>query len=302
VATTTTAADGTFSLGALPAGDYKVVVTPPAGYDLNASPPQLTVRDGVLRDVGTITLVGKTQPVEVTVVGGDGQPADGVQVTLDAGGGTGVTLGPTTTGADGQVTFTDVVPGTYTARVEPAGTRGGGEVTGIDVVPSDDTNPIEVTITLDEGVLEVSVTFDPVGAQTDVDVTITPDGSTTAITTLVTNGGPESVILPSGDYTVSYSAPGYVTPQDDEVTVTKGKTVAATAELVQFGTITINVTPSDATVTINGDLVDPATFGMAVEYPPDQYEIEATKNGETDEETITLQPGGSETVVLDVNP
>ena len=132
VGTDTTDANGNYGFANLPAGDYTVVVTPPAGFD------QTFDLDGTLDDQHALTLgAGDTRTdVDFGYRGNgsigdrvwDDENGDGVQdagengingVTvelLDAGG---VVIDTQVTSGDGNYAFTDLPPGDYTVRVTP---------------------------------------------------------------------------------------------------------------------------------------------------------------------------------------
>ncbi|MEZ5145347.1 MAG: SdrD B-like domain-containing protein [Acidimicrobiales bacterium] len=136
VATTTTDATGTYGFSDLPPGSYRVVVTPPSGFD-PTTPPVIPVALSA-GQVVTDADVGLTSTPVATGSIGDrvwsdtdrdgvqdpGEPGlNGVTVTLlRDGDGDGVyetTVATTTTAGDGNYLFGKVVPGSYRVVVTP---------------------------------------------------------------------------------------------------------------------------------------------------------------------------------------
>ncbi len=118
-ASTTTADDGTYSIG-VPPGEHTVEVSAP-GYE--TATESVTVGDdgAVVLDVPLVPAERASVTVSVTESGpsgpdGSGDPVVGAEVTL-----TGPTEASATTGDDGLVEFTDVLTGSYTITVEADG-------------------------------------------------------------------------------------------------------------------------------------------------------------------------------------
>ncbi len=184
---TTTASDGRYSLGWLPAGAYSVRFTRPAGYLF--SPRDQGGLDTLDSDPDTTS--GLTGPVTLTsgqtdrtVDAGMFRPAslgdrvwddldgDGVQdpgepgvggVTvelLDTGG---AVVGSTSTAGDGSYTLSDVVPGTYAVRViYPPGTVGSPVDQGADDAVDSDADPTtgrSSSVTLTSGQSRLDIDF-----------------------------------------------------------------------------------------------------------------------------------------------
>jgi hypothetical protein len=139
VATTTTAADGSYSFTTVPPGSYQVVfgalpagdtfVTPASGTTavFTVSSAATTVTDATVAIPAAAPV--STGTVSGTVTDSGGNPVAGVPVTLENPNGTpalgtnGQPIASTTTGADGTYTFPDVPVGTY---VVSFGTPPGG--------------------------------------------------------------------------------------------------------------------------------------------------------------------------------
>jgi large repetitive protein len=124
IATTTTAADGTYSFVGIPAGDYVVRQTQPNGYGSStANELPVTVPVTGLTDVNFGETLGSVGDFVWSDADGDGvqdagEPGvGGVTVQLlDAAGGV---VATTTTAADGSYRFTDVPLATYSVQFTP---------------------------------------------------------------------------------------------------------------------------------------------------------------------------------------
>ena len=139
VATTTTASDGSYSFVGLPAGDYVIEQTQPTGYGSSTGnsvsvtlAPGATTTADFGETVSTLTAStyvdvndnGLREPGEIGV--------PGVEITLtgtnDAGDPVSITL---TTDNNGDVTFTDLLSGTYTlTQDQPVGFSDGIDAAG----------------------------------------------------------------------------------------------------------------------------------------------------------------------------
>lgn len=95
-----------------------------------------------------------------------------------------------------------------------------------------------------DGVTDYTVTFQV--SPSDVMITITKDGESLSRT------GSGTVSLKAGTYSVVYSADGYVSEQDS-ITVLSNMTVDPVSLERQTGSLHIDVTPENATVTIDGN-------------------------------------------------
>ena len=134
LATTTTAADGSYSFPDLPAGPYRIVETPPAGYGLG-TPAAISAAmptsglSGQNFDLTTASLAGTVY----SDANDDGRDQAGerglagVTVTLTGRDAAGAAVARTTrTGTDGSYCFSGLLAGTYTLAV----TTPGGDFAG----------------------------------------------------------------------------------------------------------------------------------------------------------------------------
>jgi protocatechuate 3,4-dioxygenase beta subunit len=148
VATTTTAADGSYSFTGLEPGDYKVKEIVPLGTEAT-SPASVDVALAEGQDVTCIDFFNKTVVVlkgsisghKYNDVDGNGAysagdlPLAGVTIELWTGG---VLVATTTTAADGSYSFTGLEPGDYKVKeIVPLGTEA--------------TSPASVDVALAEG-------------------------------------------------------------------------------------------------------------------------------------------------------
>ena len=143
--TTTTDADGNYLFDYLLSGDYTVTETQPAGYldgiDTAGSEGGDTTTNDVISAVALDPGVDATDydfgellasSISGTVVDDFGNPIEGVEITLTGTDDLGnpVTL-VTTTDVNGDYSFTDLRPGTYTVtETQPVGYGDGGETAG----------------------------------------------------------------------------------------------------------------------------------------------------------------------------
>ncbi len=118
IGSTTTGADGTYSLSNIPPGIYSASITPPANTACTPNPQDVTVQSSQTA-TANFTCTSLPGTVSGTVlVNGLGQ--SGVLVTLTQATNT---IGTATTGTGGAYTISSVPPGTYSASITaPAGT------------------------------------------------------------------------------------------------------------------------------------------------------------------------------------
>jgi len=143
IATTTTAADGTYSFPPQPASSYTVVETQPTGYQSGpenatnsvalaltaGTPATVNFGESAGSFAGTVFLDGNNNGVQDS--GEVGLP--GVTVTLTGTDTNGVTVGPTitTTSASGTYSFSNLLAGTYVIKeTQPAAFGEGLDVLG----------------------------------------------------------------------------------------------------------------------------------------------------------------------------
>ncbi|MGH8776066.1 MAG: MSCRAMM family protein [Jiangellaceae bacterium] len=218
VATTTSAADGTYSFeGFTAANGYTVEVVQPPGMVIVGASEQnadLSTDDAV--DVDFLVREIIPVPVSGAVTDDDGNPVPGAVVTVDGPGGTFTA----TTDSSGNYLVDQVPPGDYTITVEPP--DGFSDVSLppelVIEVPPDSEEPIVdqnfVLQTLPSLSGAVTAADSPVPNAT---VTITGPGGTQSTVT-----GPDGTYsfdgLEDGDYTVTVEPPaGYTVVGDDEL-------------------------------------------------------------------------------------
>ncbi len=224
VATTTTAADGSYSFADVHGGDYRIEQTDPAGYqsvsDIDGANDN-TIEVSVSGDVDSLDFVD--EPLATLSgsarrdIDGDGQsdePMEGVTIELRDSDGN--VVATTITAADGSYSFVDLPPGDYSVvEIDP---DGHGSVSDAD---GGDTNITSVTMSgtdisnldfVDEQLSTISGT---VGEDVDGDgtsdgpisgVTIElrdRDGNVVATTTTAADGSYSFEGLASGEYTIT---------------------------------------------------------------------------------------------------
>jgi len=110
--TTTTAADGTYSFPLIGDGTYDVAITVPAGtVAVTPATRNETVAGADL--TGIDFELARLGSISGTITDSDGDPLDGVTVSLDGPAGTTTA----TSGADGMYSVGDLLPGTYEISV-----------------------------------------------------------------------------------------------------------------------------------------------------------------------------------------
>ncbi|WP_457188058.1 carboxypeptidase regulatory-like domain-containing protein [Nocardioides sp. P5_E3] len=297
LATTTPAADGSYSFGELATqAGYTVRADVPDGCVV-IGPAEQTVsnrgndNDPASRadfDVRAIV----PQPISGTVRDDDGAPVAGVTVTLAGPGGPATT----TTAADGSYLFdnnpigtgytvTIAVPAGYTAG--PGGTQIGGIAVTNVPVPGQDFTVVDLPA--------VSGTVTGAGSGLGgVQVVLTPDGGGTPSTTVTTGDGSYEVDgLPPGDYTLEVIPPdGWTAPGPQDITVPAdgltGQDIALTSPGALGGAVTTDGAPSaGVTVAVDGP-GGPLTLQTDADgqyflddLPPGSYTITITVPGGT---------------------
>ena len=177
IATTTTAADGTYSFPPQPASSYTVVETQPTGYQSGpenatnsvalaltaGTPATVNFGESAGSFAGTVFLDGNNNGVQD---GGEvGLP--GVTVTLTGTDANGVTVGPTitTTSASGTYSFSNLLAGTYVIKeTQPAAFGEGLDVLGSGNVGGTVGTDIYSAITLPAGTQATGYNFAETGS------------------------------------------------------------------------------------------------------------------------------------------
>ncbi len=251
VATTTSAADGSYTFPGVQASDgYTVTLSPPAGMIADGArtrPADLAAADAVV-DFGMHVIV----PVAIggTVRDTDGNPVPDATVQLAPG----VT---TTTGPDGTYLFDTAAVGTY--QVQVVGVPAGFTVVGGAVpvtVPAGSETPIggvDFTVRANPD-LSGRVT-DAGGGVPGVVVTATSAGATSSVVTGA-DGSYRFAGLAAGDYTVSIAGPpGYTVsgPASRAETVTTSDVTGVDFALARTGAV--EGTVSSATGPVAGAAV-----------------------------------------------
>jgi len=243
--TTTTAPDGTYEFTNVPVGTYTILQEQPEDYasvsDEDGTPedPSVGDNDGIVNDAIPVKVEpGESdenndfieQPNTGTVSGivedADGNPLEGVVLTLDDG--DAATVDPTeTTGADGTYIFTDVPAGTYdVVETQPENYTS---------VSDEDTTPEDPTIGDDDGIVNESIPVKVEPGEDDENndslegVVVTLDDGNPATTdpTEITgaDGTYEFPIVPVGTYTVVQTQPADYTSVSDEDTTPEDPSV-----------------------------------------------------------------------------
>ena len=227
LATTTPAADGSYSFGELATqAGYTVRADVPDGCVVIGPAEQAVSNRGNDNDPASradfeVRAI-VPQPISGTVRDDDGAPVAGVTVTLAGPGGPATT----TTAADGSYLFdnnpigtgytvTIAVPAGYTAG--PGGTQIGGIAVTNAPVPGQDFTVVDLPA--------VSGTVTGAGSGLGgVQVVLTPAGGGTPSTTVTTGDGSYEVDgLPPGDYTLEVIPPdGWTAPGPQDITVPTG--------------------------------------------------------------------------------
>ncbi len=225
VATTTTAADGSYSFPNQPPGDYTITETDPNGYGSvsdadgandNTIAVTLTGTDVDGRDFVDHPLAAISGSVQ-SDTNGDSTPDGTLEgVTVELSDASGNVIATTTTAADGSYSFENLPPADYTITET--------DLSGYDSVSDVDganDNTIAVTLTgtaitgrdfVDEPLAAISGTVrsdddgDGTPEATVGSVTITlrdADGNDVATTTTAEDGSYRFESLPPGDYTIT---------------------------------------------------------------------------------------------------
>lgn len=211
----TTNSQGIAFIGYVSTGNFTLGVTA-EGYVIDVAPINMGSGASVAADkLNSYTVRGKQgSSGAVTVIDQNGAPLQGAKVTISGGGlPTGTSL---TTGVDGQVVFSGLVPAAYsvTASATGYGTSAKGTFT---ITAPGESADITLGLTLKRG-LNVYVT-QTWGVVPGATVTVTlPSGSKTTATTTDT-GVAAFDVSNNGTYTIAVSKSGFGTPATKQVVI-----------------------------------------------------------------------------------
>jgi hypothetical protein len=306
VATTTTAADGTYSFSGFVAADgYTVRVSPPAGK-IPTGPTTIAanlsagdaVADFALRDIVPVAVSG--QVTDTT-----GAPVAGATVTIDGQ--------TTTTDADGNYLFDQVAVGTHPVSLTtPVGYTVATQPPPVTVPDGSEVPITDVDFVIAENAdLRGTVRSNGTGVA-GVTVTAVAPGGATLTRVTDSSGAYTFPRLPAGDYAITMTTPaGFVATSP----VTRNEQVAAVDvadvdfELARLGAIDGTVRDDDGAplagvvVTLTGpgapqQLTSGAdgTFGLG-ELPPGTYTLtvvppEGTSVVGSATRTVVITPAG----------
>jgi hypothetical protein len=286
-ATTTSAADGSFTFDGLDLGQYTVRASDP----LYVSPTPEVVS---VTDYGSTTTVA-LQFTDGSTINGEATlnevPLAGVTVTID-----GPVTVTATTDADGLYSVGVLPVGTYTVSFDASGY----------ISPADQTVTISAPGTTQtiNGELNLPSTIngtvtDPTGAPL-AGVSVTADGPVFATTTTGADGTYSLTGLDKGTYTVTFHADGFIDATPQIVTVTAyNQTLVADAHVDAPSTISGVILNSGenpiegATVTIDGPTWSTTTTAADGTYsfgvlPKGTYDLTVTAAGYVDSTTVTV--------------
>lgn len=279
VGSTTTDINGDFSFANVPVGSYTVSFSPPGEYVMETASLSVPQSGSVSAGAYLPNTITGTAFVDNNQDGvqDDGEPGlPGVSVTMldDQNGNI---SGPITTGSNGQYTFSNLAPGTYTANfIAPSGYVLSGSSNNtwkMATVTSDDTQMVNVPA-YSAGITNSSISgtlwVDSNGDYTDdpgdpvltgVPVTLfTSSGASIGSTTTDSNGDFSFGGLSAGTYTLTFSTPsGYVIESTPVTAETPGPESFVSVGAYQPDTIT-----GTAFLDLNNDqLDDPGDPGVA---------------------------------------
>ncbi len=223
IATTTTAADGTYAFEGLgPVDGYNVEITVPDGFvpvGPTSLPADLTTADATNVDFD-LTTVPVTSNVSGTVTADD-SPIGGVEVVLTGSDGA---IIATTTTTDGTYTFTHVPDGEdyeITITVPDGFEADGPTIRSVDVAGADVTDQDFALVSVPETFTvpgEITGPDDEPIPDTQIDLN-TPDGETLDTTTTDGAGEFEFTDVAAGDYTLVITPPDTYAPTTIDITV-----------------------------------------------------------------------------------
>lgn len=252
-ATALTDGVGEYTILYLVPGEYVVTVAPDSGYF--SDPASYTVDVAYDEDVmGIDFLLDETGAISGTVTAtSDSITVSGLTVTAAGDNGT----FSAETGEDGTYTIHDVVPGDYSASLEPpegfiatpesqdVTVNPGEEATGVDFEVDDPAGSISGAVSAPEGVDTITV----------AGLTVTADNGDGLVLEATTgeDGSYSMDYVPTGDYTVTVAVEeGFFTdPLSEDVTVGVNEDVADVNFVVdEAGAIAGTVTPAADSISV----------------------------------------------------
>ena len=298
VATTTTAADGSYSFSSLTPGSYSVVETQPAGY--GSSSPDTVSATVTAGGVATVNFADTVSTIAGSVyvdASGDGLRQAGetgihnVTVTLTGTDAAGAAVHKTaTTDANGDYTFSDLLSGTYTlTETQPAAYADGldhigsvGGTTGNDVLSAiplpagvdatgylfgEQSVSVTGTVYVDTNLSGAFDSSDTPLAGVAVALQ-TPGGAVIATTTTNANGTYRFDNVGSGTYVVAETQPvGYGSGPEHADNLVSVTVAATTPAPINFGERTGSIAGlvyNDSNNNGQRDPTEPPIAGVAV--------------------------------------
>jgi hypothetical protein len=265
VASTTSAANGSYTLPSVPAGSYTVAASAP-GYVTSSVTVTLTRNESLTQAFKLVPAGNLT----VTVVDAATKTVlPGVSVTgaVTITGPFTCSYGPSTTAVNGQVTFANVQEGTYTVTAN-------GKAIGYSTATVTDPTSVGAasTLTVDLTALPATVSgkitiLDP--GQPDngaglggASVQLSQGARVVEKATTAANGTYTLAPVPAGQYTITVGAGGYASATV-ALTLTRGQLATENLQISPAGNVTVTVVDSVSKATIPGVTVT----GVSVQSP-----------------------------------
>ena len=293
VASTTTAADGTYQFSLTQTGPVDVVVSSPAVGVLSAA-----VSATIGSSTTVPTLSAGTGSVRVTVTNGSG-PVQGAKINLSSTGAAGGAFG-TATNASGVATLANLTPGIYDL----------GVADGTDA-PTSQTVAVgssgqDITVALGAGAtIAGTVTDTNDVAISGADVVAVSGANTVAeVATTATDGTYGLTGLAPGIYSLSISDDEHTPTVVSGVMATAGSSADGNASLASTGsTLTLTLSPAGGSTVLpavlvgvedsTGTVVRSAELGPAHRAPSDLSATQAIAGLEPGPYTLLVEQGGA---------
>ena len=216
--TVTTGSGGTITVSGLAPGTYTVTETVPSGYTADKVSQSVTVTDGQTTIVSFHNTL-QTGNMKIVKTADDGN-VSGIKFTISGNG----IIWTATTGADGTITMTELVPGTYTVTENVPDGYTADKKSQTVTVEYGKTATVYFHNSLSTGGLKIVKTSDD-GKVNGIKFTISGNG----VNKTVTTGADGTITVDSltpGTYTVTETVPeGYVCSNPSQtITVKTGET------------------------------------------------------------------------------